>query len=194
MEEIIEYAVDPVQPAKRTDEIGQLVNTIIGSTESPPDPQAIPLLIDQLIGEGRHHEAADLRKWAISIALQYDHNYRRNRQFAVQWANMFVNDWGYIAFDLFSTVNILDARVKASLKPAEEKAGNVTLETVKVKINGPAPRIGRTMNTSNGRRGTVVSFEPGGWVNLLLNPEEDLTSESPNQMSMSSTDYADSIG
>lgn len=155
-------------PALRDDDVGRLVGAVIGSETAPPDPTAVPLLIDALKGEGREAEANDLHKWTVNVCLQYHPSHVGGLSFDDNWARMFENDWGHLRYDLYSVVGVLAARVHAARQPAREEASVLTLNTVRVHCPGSVPRVGRRMRTSDGRSGVVVSVEPDNWVNLVF--------------------------
>lgn len=179
--------------AWRDDEVGRLARAACGLLDEavPPDPTAVPPLIDALLGAGRYHEAADMSRWLVNIATQYNVVYGPSRHpdvstFAENWSRMFASDWGHLTRDLYSAANLLAARVTNSLKPVEQPAvveGQVT--TVRISLAPPYNRVGRHITLPDGDRGLVVALHADGTCEVVRLGEEEPDDEvGPRSLSL----------
>lgn len=169
--------------AWRDDEVGRLARAAGGTLdpEVPPDPAAVPLLIDALIGANCHHQAADLHRWLVNVAQQYV-GFRSD--YAEQWSRMFNNDWGHLTRDLYSCANVLAGRVAESLKPVPVVPSvKSNVAAVRAYLQNPRDRrVGRRVTTGDGVHGIVAAINPDGTcdvVPLQEDPEAYSDGESP---------------
>lgn len=175
MEENVQGEVVNPSPqiAWRDDEVGRLARAAGGTLDAatPPDPTAVPLLIDALIGVNCDHQAADLTRWFVNVTQQYS----EMPDYAENWSRMFNNDWGYLTRDLYSCAVVMAGRVADSLKPAEV-VPSVESQVATVRTVLPNPRhrrVGRTVTTPDGVRGIVAAVNSDGSCDVVPVQDEE---------------------
>ena len=176
MEERVQGEVVNPTPevAWRDDEIGRLARAAGGTLDPnvPPDPTAVPPLIDALAGAGHHHAADALWQWTVRVTFQYD---SVHSEYAEQWSRTFNNDWGHLTRDLYSCAAVMAGRVAESLKPVPEPV-RTTTDTYRVQLAVGQCRVGRRVRYHDGtsdRSGIVARVLADRWCDIVPTDYED---------------------
>jgi hypothetical protein len=160
--------------AWRDDEVGRLARAVAGILDPnvPPDPTAVPPLIDALMAVGYHRDAASLVSWLVNIAQQYD---RVGPDYAMLFSRVFMSDWGYLTRDLYSAAALMAARVTESLKPVPVVPSQESqVASVRTHLNDPRMmRVGRRVVTPDGVRGIVAAVNSDGTCDVVSINEAD---------------------